>query len=405
MASAPVLSQDLAAIFDANNVPEAMRKFLVDNKVVTVRAFAVTAAREDLIDSDLIAPSGVQLSFGEKVGVKTAWIAARAHLNSSGPSASSSAGSANDKMPDGSELRLRTLWKEQHGIFLNGGWLVCVPVMTKLYTGLLAEHKSLYVPGIENIRRQNALTQQPLDATVITSASTGSQVFNTTFDVSVCTTHPEFFLRFRAYIASISLVTISTPEWFPFESMLLWADMIFDLINCRTDRRRPSLEYLCTTFMAMFGDYALQLQNHGRTLDNYFQDKAAWTHLWKDSINSWDDDAAPSRKRDAPSPATSGMSMTDPAGLPSDLQSVVATNNSMLRALQGSIDKRFRALEQGNAGNGKASRSERRAEAQKADGNRSVSLTPNNGGNKNDGGRKGGGRRGHRGFDKKKGGK
>ena len=144
------LSPELLAIFDAHQVPDSLRAFLLTHKVITPSQFACTAASEDALDSKLILACGLDSTFGERIGIITAWHAARSSMTAAASGPASSRGTpAADTMPDGAEARLRTLWKAKHGFNLNGGWLVSASLMAKIYNGLVSgDQRSLYVADI-----------------------------------------------------------------------------------------------------------------------------------------------------------------------------------------------------------------------------------------------------------------
>ena len=79
--AAPALSQELQALFDANDVPETLREFLAKHKVLSVKEFACTSPTEEAIDKRLIEATGLDFNFGERIRIVTAWHAARAALN------------------------------------------------------------------------------------------------------------------------------------------------------------------------------------------------------------------------------------------------------------------------------------------------------------------------------------
>ena len=104
------MSPELLAIFDAHNVPETLRAFLLTHGVLSPSQFACTAATEDAIDARLIQASGLDFNFGERIRIITAWHASRATMSapSSGPGASRSAPAA-DTMPDGANPLAQSL--------------------------------------------------------------------------------------------------------------------------------------------------------------------------------------------------------------------------------------------------------------------------------------------------------
>ena len=55
------LWQDLLAVFDAAKVPERFRVLIKDAERVTATDSALTAAKEELIIAELIAPPGIAL--------------------------------------------------------------------------------------------------------------------------------------------------------------------------------------------------------------------------------------------------------------------------------------------------------------------------------------------------------
>ena len=71
-----------------------------------------------------------------------------------------------------------------------------------------------------------------------------------------CTTHPDFFMRVRAYLMFICWLLIDSPTFFCFETALATVDFIFEAINCRPDGKRPGMGCLNVCFLAMFSEYA-----------------------------------------------------------------------------------------------------------------------------------------------------
>ena len=117
------LSQDLLAILDDNEVSARFRDFCSKNSVITPTDLGAACAEERLIKDEILnALEFDDLGFAEKKNIKKAWLACRGRM---APSSSSSvvapAQSVPKKMPDGSENRLRGLFKKLHGMSLRGG--------------------------------------------------------------------------------------------------------------------------------------------------------------------------------------------------------------------------------------------------------------------------------------------
>ena len=113
----------------------------------------------------------------------------------------------------------------------------------------MAQQKFLHIRDIMAICCKCDLSQKPKKGTLVTDDGTES----VDFTLSPCTTHPEFFLRFRAYLMTICYCVIATPEFLSFEMAIDVCDFVFNAITCRADGRRPSLEALTSVYLAMFG--------------------------------------------------------------------------------------------------------------------------------------------------------
>ena len=144
--------------------------------------------------------------------------------------------------------------------------------------------------------------------------------------MSPCTNHPELWLRVRAYIMTIALVMIDTPEFFSFESAIDLSDYIFEAINCRPGGRRPGLVQLNSCFLAMFGDYAKALQNEGTSFEAWLSFKGNWQHIWRDSTSA-----------DAMDVSGSSNNLN----IPDDLTNMVKTNSAMMKGMQSTSDRKF----------------------------------------------------------------
>jgi hypothetical protein len=340
------LEPDFKALLDKENVAQIFQDWLItdDVKVTTVRAFAATVAAEEKVNSDLIEASGVALNFGEKVRIRLAWRSARELLSNGSASASSGAPSASpgSKMPDGSEKMLRGKWKELHGINLSGGWLAHEDVMAKVYKGLNnSEQKSLYVPDVATILRRSNLSQKSQQGTLITAQ--GVQQIDCS--INPCTTHPEFYLRMRAYLATIAFCSIMKPAFLTFETVIEVSDFIFEAINMRPDNKRPTLQCLTAIYLCMFGEYAKTLQNEGEDLEIWLKKKSNWCHLWKESISQWD--AVPDNS--APVTSVDGQGY----GVESDLVQMVNTNGKLIRGMQSGFDRQIKDLRNQFQGGGR----------------------------------------------------
>ena len=333
----PVVSMDteLKLILDTHNVRPEIQEFLLSDDVQckTVTQFAVIVTEEKELVKDLLEEAGLdKIKIGDKIAVRGAWSACRATLSGSAEKTASSS-AAVSKMPDGAEARLRDAWKDLHRFNLSGAWLTSEEVMTKLYKGLMATPKHLYVPDVASIGRRCALSQKPMRGTLFTDYG----IENMDFTLNPCTTHPDIFLRIRAYVMTISWISVITLDFLPYETAVDVVDFIFEAINMRADGKRPSLQCITQCFLSMFSEYAKCLQNEQTVLDLWLKEKSNWHHYWKESIVSFDQ-----------SPSTGDLGPqalhAASAALPIDIGNMVQSNNNLIRSFQGQMDRRFQSL-------------------------------------------------------------
>ena len=334
------LSHDLLAIFDDNTVSARFREFCQKNGVITPTDLAAACPREEDLKEELLEATEFQdIGFQEKKDIRKAWLAARGRMGQISSSSSAPAAAPPRKMPDGAETRLRSVWKNAHGINLSGAWLTTEPVMTLIYLGLHNSNRSLHVPDIATVLRKSSLNQKPAKGTLITDHG----IEQLDYTMSPCTNHPEFWLRVRAYIMTIAFVMIDTPDFFSFESAIDLCDYIFEAINCRPDGRRPGLVQLNSCFLAMFGDYAKALQNEGTSFEAWLSFKGNWQHIWRDSASA---DAMDT------SSGPGNLHIAD------DLTNMLKTNSAVMKGMQSSVDRKLslmqEALNKQSKGGGKS---------------------------------------------------
>ena len=325
------LSQDMLALLDEAGVSSRFKDFCRKCGCTTPLDLGAACSDEKSFKEDLLdALEYPDIGFVERKNIKKAWLAARAQMGGTGTVGQSApAQSAPKRMPDGAETRLRTLWKDAHGMNLPGAWLVTDGVMTPMFLGLHNKVKSLHVPDVSSLLRRSMLNQKPAKGTLITD----SGIEQLDYSMTPCSTHPEFYLRMRSFIMSIAYIVIATPDFFSFETAIELVDYIFESINCRPDGRRPGLVQLTACYLSMFGEYAKALQNHGTTLEEWLGFRGNWHHIWRDAASA---DAVIDNQ-------TRGTSSN--LQIPDDLTNQLRTNNAMMKGMQSNFDKKLNTLQ------------------------------------------------------------
>ena len=209
-----------------------------------VSQFACIVSKEEHLVSEFLDLVGLaRVEIGDRIACRTAWHVCCNTLK--GGAGSVSAGpSTVSKMPDGSEARLRTAVRALHKFHMSGGWLANEHLIARMYKGLIATPKCLYVPDISSIGRRSALSPKPIKGTLTTNLV----IDNIGFTLNTCTNHPDTFSRLRAYTVTVVFLSITTPEFFTYESADEVVDYIFEAINLRAEGKRPSIECMTQGF-------------------------------------------------------------------------------------------------------------------------------------------------------------
>ena len=144
-----------------------------------------------------------------------------------------------------------------------GSWLCNKEVMSAIYFAWIDTPKALHIPDPASVTKISTLTQRSVQGTLIS----GGSVEQVEYILDPCTTHPDFFMRIRAYLMTICWLVIDTPTWFCFETALTTVDLIVEAIHCRPDGKRPSIQCLTACFLTMMSEYAQVLQNEGASFE------------------------------------------------------------------------------------------------------------------------------------------
>ena len=125
------------------------------------------------------------------------------------------------RLPECVESHLRKLWKDTHGFNMIGSWLCNEEVMSAIYFAWIDTPKALHIPDLASVTKRSTLTQRSVQGTLIS----GGSVEQVEYILDPCTTHPDFFMRIRAYLMLICWLVIETPTWFCFETALTTVDL------------------------------------------------------------------------------------------------------------------------------------------------------------------------------------
>ena len=328
------LKEDLKALLDSAGVPLSFQNFLDTNRCYTTKGFARCAPSEEKLDPMVIDACGLDLNFGDKISIRTAFSDARQQFpvasaaSSSGQVQKSSVTQA--KLPDGAEQRCRKLWHERYNFHLPGGQLLSEDGgMGKMFNSLHDEPQALFIPDIVTMARRSNLRQKGKSGTLLTED--GLETID--YRMAPCTNQPDFYLRVRAFIFTISYCMIANPSWFNYEDALALVDFLFESINCRPDGLRPNLESLSNCFYAMFGEFARVLQNEGTTLGQWLRTKANWQHYWKESIVTFTKD-----------PVSGENASASAGGIPGDIASMVESNQTFMKSMQGRVNAELKNI-------------------------------------------------------------
>ena len=322
-------------------VPDDFKTFLVDAGVLDEESFALMAADEKEVKTEIIElakTKSVKMdAVSTMIAVKKLWMSCRKTLAEGGkPSEGSTP--QQDELPRETQLDLHDHWKRSHGFVTPEAWLLSKSLEKRLWTAANAQKPGIEAVLMEHLRLLSQKTRPTASLVDWGHQRPGGSVSSTRVELDQIFAPLEVYSRARAWFYTMAYVCIRKPDWMDLQTAIYGAEKIFDLVQTTSDGRAPPVQHFVEAWANTLNGFAEACRISGSTLKSCIMLTGTWEHKWK-----W-----------SPSGGSGGVSVD----LPKQLAIDVADAREQARQWQSMVDKQVQA-EHGNHQNTHKPRQER----------------------------------------------
>ena len=259
-------------VVDECAVPGNFKAWMVANSILDADRFLLACPHG--VDRDLIETCSINLSISDKIAIRYAFRCCR--IAAEDAERARIAAAASPGTADIPTETLKDVFERRHAYMLLTKRLLNGSLVKELYHGWHKHPKQLkfYLP------RQLLITNtaEPVGTgfSVIGNQMIASSILPTDdpFD------NIQLFKVIRAYLNSLSFVTITDPAWFPLHVGEELADQLLDWMNTKYDGRRLPLQYFIQAYTTMFDHFIEMIKTHDTSLAELVSEVEFYRPLW-----------------------------------------------------------------------------------------------------------------------------
>jgi len=268
MAFAPAFKR----VVDECAVPGAFQAYMVANFILDADRFLLACPHG--VDRDLIEQCSIQLSISDKIAIRYAHRCCR--IASEDAERNRIAAAASPGTADIPTETLKEVFERRHAFMLLSKRLLNDSLIKEIYHGWHKNPKQLkfYLPRqllITNSAEQIGAGFSLIGNQMIASAIHAS---DDPFDTI------QLFKAIRAYLNTLSFVTITDPAWFPLHVGEELADQFLDWMNMKYKERRLPLQYFIQAYTTTFDHFIEQIKTHDTPLAELVSKVEFYRPLW-----------------------------------------------------------------------------------------------------------------------------
>ena len=244
-----VFTDALRALLDSSEVHPQVSKWLETEGLVSIEDFAHCSLDEASFEKEVVlcAEHGVTLRMKEKANLRNPFGAARKSLASTTAIVPAGAAAPKETFGPGVWERIVKVWMEKHNLHLPGSRLMTTKLLVRLHDGILKRPRQLEIISMDCIKLKSDLVVAEIKGTLVS----GTSLTEVDSSSSMPDTRPGFWMKLRAYMTSVALVSCDDPTFYCFEVNEHFLEQIFAFIFLRHDREVPTME-------AMMGAWVMQ---------------------------------------------------------------------------------------------------------------------------------------------------
>ena len=227
-----------------SRVPDAFTAWMTASGVLTLTDFVLGArGAKEFVDPELIDKCGLNLSIAQKIAVRKAWAAAQeSEVRSNADREAARVAPDNAPISQQDTRNLHELFYARRQFKLPTSRLLHDDLMGRLLADWKCQPKRMRMLMPEHMRGQNASPQSVgTNFSVVNGSVTAEAILaGEEYSDSV-----ELYLKVRMYANTISFITVTQPEWFPYMAGEVWADQLLDWMKTKYNGRRYPLQFSC----------------------------------------------------------------------------------------------------------------------------------------------------------------
>ena len=285
-ANAVVLSTELQALCEKAKILKFLTDFFLSKEFVDPLDISLMGDNESEVLQLLRGaniPGADWDDFTLPVKVKKLYIFCKAAVpfdhGGKGPSTAKPSVEDDEPLPDGVPEAIESAWVKAHGFHLNGSRLLIGGDYNRVYNCLMKKDpRELPKMDPEKFRLSNEGVTGETKGLFFTDQ--GTVMPKSKFHKAIVA-HDMLWWKIRAFLSTISYLTILEPKFFPFQACEEFADALHDLILEPATGGRLSLDQAKVAWKTMISDMHVEIhQGSAVTLAELTRNRMFWKHHW-----------------------------------------------------------------------------------------------------------------------------
>ena len=233
---------------------------------------------------------------------------------------------------------IKDAWFLRHNFNLPNTLLLISQLQARLHRELLGTPRQLSIILPSTMRTLSCT--DPGSKQVLVKTAAGQLETQTEVDDQIRGLN-ELYQRLRAFLFTVSYVTISEPTWFPYQSALNMSEHLFRFFYNRFDGQHAPLQYFTVAWASTCSKMSEAIRDGG-TMADFCAQTSAWEHLW----------IAFRRSGQSRGNGKAGSGSHGIPDLPADLADKISRQSDLIARLQSEKDQANNRAERGGGGGG-----------------------------------------------------
>ena len=293
--SGRTMDAEFASSCAGHKVPTNFQELLVKKGILVVEDFALMAASEAEIKTDIFEwakAGGAELvEVKDQIAVKKLWIAAR-KSGSGGSSSAAAEVNPDEGIPKEPASDLLAMWLQRHGFVLPDSWLVSASNQKKIWKSVNASPPGVEVLLMEQLRMHSQRSR--ISGTLLNFVP-GQSVQASSVDVDSIHMPIEVAARAKAWFMTVAFVSIRRIEWFDLQTAIFASEKIQDLVLATSGGTIPPVEHFNDAWTATIHFISEQVRITKQSLKTVVNNTGGWENKWQ-----WNDQRPVTAGRDLP---------------------------------------------------------------------------------------------------------